>query len=99
METLLEEYELLEYVKRAYISMVAFKETDNAEVRSAKKVQLQQLKRNDRKCKSQIVQRIADSHLEYVKDEETAHGIWTVLSNTFERKGIASQLRLRKLLL
>lgn len=99
METLLEEYELLEYTKSACTTMIVIAGADNAEVRRTKEGQLQQLKRNDRKCKSQIVQRIADSHLEYVKDEETAHGIWTVLSNTFERKGIASQLRLRKLLL
>ncbi|GAB1869619.1 Gag-pol polyprotein [Camponotus japonicus] len=99
METLLKEHELLEYVKKAYTSMVTIEEADSAAVRSAKEGQLEQSKRNDRKCKSQIVQRIADSHLEYVKDEDTAHGIWTVLSNTFERKGIASQLRLRKLLL
>lgn len=46
-----------------------------------------------------IVQRIADSHLEYTKDEEIAYRIWTVLCNTFERKRIASQLRLRKSLL
>ncbi|KMQ84375.1 copia protein [Lasius niger] len=99
METLLEEHELLEYVKEAYTSMITIEEVDSPEVRIRKEEQLKQLKRNDRKCKSQIVQRIADSHLEYVKDEETAHGIWSVLSSTFERKGIANQLRLRETLL
>lgn len=64
-----------------------------------KETQLRSLKKNDRKCKSLIVQRIANSHLEYIKDEETAYGIWNILKNTFERKGIASQLRIRKKLL
>ncbi|KMQ83135.1 copia protein [Lasius niger] len=99
METLLEEHELLEYVKEAYTSMITIEEADSAEVRAGKEEQLKHFRRSDRKCKSQIVQRIADSHLEYVKDEETAHGIWSVLSSTFERKGIANQLRLRKTLL
>jgi len=72
METLLEEFDLLEYVKNAYTSMVTISETDSAEVRTEKEGQLKQHKKSDRKCKSQ---RIADSHLEYVKDEETAHGI------------------------
>jgi hypothetical protein len=39
----------------------------------------EQLKKMDKKCKSQIVQRVADSHLEYVKDKETAFEIWTEL--------------------
>lgn len=73
METLLEEHELLEYVKKNVY--VTSEEADSAEVRIRKEEQLKQLKRNDRKCKSQIVQRIADSHFEYVKDEETAHSI------------------------
>lgn len=37
--------------------------------------------------------------MEYVKDKETSFEIWNVLKNTFERKGIASQLLLRKALL
>jgi hypothetical protein len=43
----------------------------------------EQLKKRDKKCKSQIVQRVADNHLEYVKDKETAFEIWTELKNTF----------------
>ena len=54
---------------------------------------------NDKKCKSQIVQRNRDSHLEYVKGEERAFDIRKVLTDTFERKAMASQLYLRKNLL
>ncbi|KAK9700777.1 hypothetical protein QE152_g31035 [Popillia japonica] len=39
--------------------------------------------------------RIADSHLEYVKDQHTAFDMWNILSTTFERKSIANQLLLK----
>lgn len=57
------------------------------------------LKQCDRKCTSQIIQRIADSHLEYAKDKANAHVLWTSFRGVFERKEIASQLFLRKPLL
>lgn len=55
--------------------------------------------RKEKQCKSIIIQRIADSHLEYVKDKKTPCEIWSTLVNIFERKGISSQLLLRKKLL
>ncbi|GJQ73083.1 hypothetical protein Trydic_g1713 [Trypoxylus dichotomus] len=53
----------------------------------------------DRKCKSIITQLIADGHLEYIKDKMTSKEMWDTLNNTFQRKGMASQLFLRKQLL
>lgn len=99
METLLEEHELIEFIEKSVNLMIEIKSTDTAEQRMQKEAELKTLKKSDRKCKSLIVQRIADNHLEYIKDEETAYGIWIVLKDTFERKGIASQLRIRKKLL
>lgn len=61
--------------------------------------QLAVLRKNDRKYKSLITQCITDNHLEYVKEKETAFEMWKALSESFEWKGIASQLRLRKMLL
>lgn len=52
-----------------------------------------------KKCKAFIVQKIADSHLEYIKDKPTAKGITDCLKQTFERNSLASQLMLRKRLL
>jgi len=40
-----------------------------------------------------------NSQLEYAKDKVTFFDLWSSLCNTFERKGIASQLLLRKNLL
>lgn len=53
----------------------------------------------DRKCKSIIVQCVANSHLEYIKDKTTAFQMWEALKAVFQRKGVAGQLYLRKKLL
>lgn len=57
------------------------------------------MEKRDRKCKSQIIQRISDNYLEYAKDKATAYNLWTTLKEVFERKDIASQLLIRKSLL
>lgn len=56
-------------------------------------------KKRQLKCKSLIIQRISDSHLEYVKDKKSAKEIWDTLKEIFEKKGVAGRLHLiRKLL-
>ncbi|GBM20089.1 Copia protein [Araneus ventricosus] len=51
--------------------------------------------KKNKKCKLLIIQCIADSHLEYIKDKQTAWEICNSLIGAFERKGIAIQLYLR----
>ncbi|KYM93681.1 Copia protein [Cyphomyrmex costatus] len=99
IETLLTEFDLIQYIEKSYKDMVEILDSDTAQQLAVKEVLLVKHKKKDRKCTSQIVQRIADSHLEYAKDQETAFGIWQSLCNTFERKGIAGQLLTRKALL
>jgi len=56
-------------------------------------------KKRQLKCKSLIIQRIDDSHLEYVKNKKSAKEIWDTLKETFEQKSVAGRLHLiRKLL-
>lgn len=55
--------------------------------------------KKDKKCKSILIQCISNSQLEYVKDKNTAFDMWEGLKHVFQRKGIASQLYLRKKLL
>ncbi|KAF2902636.1 hypothetical protein ILUMI_03551 [Ignelater luminosus] len=74
-------------------------EGETAEEKAEREKKLAQLEKKDRKCKSQIIQRMGDSHLEYAKDKENSYELWSSLCNVFERKGIASQLLIRKLLL
>lgn len=45
------------------------------------------------------MQCVANSHSEYVMGKETSKEIWKSLVQTFERKGVASQLYLRQRLL
>jgi len=56
-------------------------------------------KKREIKCKSLTIQRIADSHLEYVKDKKSTKEIWDTLKETFEQKGVAGLLHLIKKLL
>lgn len=100
METLLDEEELLDLVK--YSLETIFTLIDNNEVLSSaaqKEREKQSYQKKDKKCKSSIIKRIADSHLEYVKDAKTSFQMWNSLKDTFARTGIASQLFLRKNLL
>ena len=99
VEILLEELEFMDLIDMPYTEKVKFLETDTAKVRATKEAELNNWKKKDRKCRLQIVQRIADSHLEYVKDADTAFDMWSTLENTFQRKGMAIQLLLRKSLL
>ena len=99
METLLNEMDLMPYIEEDYNEMVIIEETDADEERQQKEREAKTHSKNDRKCKSQIIQRIADSHLEYAKDKDSAFDLWLGLCNTFERRGIASQLLIRKTLL
>lgn len=93
------ELELSTYVEINYTSIVTVENSDDAQTVNRKRGEIAEHKKRDQKCKSQIIQRIADSHLEYAKDKATAYAIWQSLENVFQRKGIASQLLLRKALL
>ncbi|KAK9709142.1 hypothetical protein QE152_g26793 [Popillia japonica] len=64
MEILLEELELMELIDEPYTQKVKFLETDTADAKASKEADLEKLKKRDRKCRLQIVQRIADTRLE-----------------------------------
>lgn len=55
--------------------------------------------KKDRKCKSLIIQCIANSHLQYVKHKSSAYQMWKALGAVFQRKGVATQLYVCKKLL
>lgn len=99
IETLLNEMDLLDLLEISYTDMVKLEQGDTAQQRREKGAKIQANKKRDRKCKSHIIRRIADSHLEYAKDKKTAFELWTALRQTFERRDIASQLSIHKSLL
>lgn len=90
LEVTLDENGLNEYIEQDLEEIIQF--IANAD-------EITKHKKNDKKCKSMIVRRIADSHLEYIKDKKTSKEVIDALKATFERKSIASQLFLRKKLL
>ncbi|KAK9738940.1 Zinc knuckle [Popillia japonica] len=94
MEILLEELELLELIDEPYTQKVKFLETDTTDVKASKEADLEKLKKRDRKCRLQIVQRIADTHLEYVKDTGSAFEMWFSTGATLEESDVVCHLLL-----
>lgn len=93
------ELELSLYIETDYTTFVTIEVSDDLSTQDRKPGEIAEHKKKDQKCKLQIIQKIADSHLKYAKDKSTAYAIWKSLKNAFQRKGIASQLLLRKALL
>lgn len=90
LHTLLDERDLSIYIENPLADILS-KCTDAAEKAA--------VKLKEKKCKSLIIQCIADSHLEYVKDKTSAKEVYDVLVSTFERRSTSGQLYLRKKLL
>ena len=86
MENLLSELEFIEFIFEDYKGMVTFEADDDNVKKKSKAAQIEENEKKDRKCRCQIIQRLADSHLEYVKDKDSAYDMWKSLSETFERK-------------
>ncbi|KAF2879516.1 hypothetical protein ILUMI_26658 [Ignelater luminosus] len=53
--------------------------TERQKETAEKEKKLAQLEKKDRKCKSQIIQRMGHSHLEYAKDKENSYEFWSSL--------------------
>lgn len=87
---LLDEHDLKIYIEKDYSEIIDG--ITDARVIENHRVQ-------EKKCKSFIIKRIADSQLEYIKEKDRAKEIFDTLVNVFERKSISSQLYLRKKLL
>ena len=85
IKTLLTELELLELTENPYIERVEFLATDRSEEKLQKEKELKEYARN--------------RHLEYVKDKNSTFEIWDLLNGNFKRKGMVSQLLVRKRLL
>lgn len=52
-------------------------------------------KKDDIKARSVIVKCLANTHIEYVRQETSAHGMLKALSDVFKRKGVAQERHLR----
>lgn len=92
VRAILDEKDILDYIERTLETITAAVPALNAEEVLAHT-------KNEKKCKSILIKHIGDNYLEYVKDKETAKGIYDTLGEVFERKTISGQLYLRKKLL
>lgn len=101
METVLDTFDLLDCLEREVNEIEEFREEDGdtAAVKAEKKKKVLERKAQEKKCKSLIVQAVADSQLELIKDCKSPKVIWTTLRNIFEKRGVAGQLYIRKQLL
>jgi len=74
--------------------MVTISERDDTTQREARVKQLEQLKKLD-KCKNIIANRVADSHLEYMKDCATSFDVISNLRSVFARKSVMAKLQVQ----
>lgn len=74
-------------------------DSDTAPVKAEKEGKRAARIRQDNKCRSVLIQAIADSHLEYIKDKQSPKQIWDGLHNVFERKSITNRFLLKRQLL
>lgn len=101
MKVYLEQLEVMHCVERAAETepFWTIPET-NAADKKAEKEQLELNRvRQDNKCRSVLVQSIADDYLEYVKDKKSPKEIWDRLHEVFERKSITNRFILKRELL
>jgi hypothetical protein len=94
LEVVLDESNLLPYIESDITEIIA-----GVAEGAGQTNEIAEHKRKDKKCKSMIIRRIADSHLEYVKDKSSSYAVLGALKSTFERKSVATQLYLRRKLL
>lgn len=101
MRVYLQQLEVLHCVEKA-AEEEGFWETPvgaTADVRAANEQKKALRVKQDNKCRSVLIQAVADSHLEYVKDKASPKQIWDGLHNVFERKSITNRFLLKKRLL
>lgn len=102
LEVLLDEKDLLRYVETPLQEILAqfqITEGDSSEVRAQKEKSKEAAQKSAKRCRGFIIQKIAESHLEYIKDKTSAYDTWETLKQTFERKSVANQIRLKRKLL
>jgi hypothetical protein len=101
MEILLREHEIEGFLTKSVdeYDEIRILEDDTEAIRTEKNKTKSDMEKKERKCHSMIIQRIHDDYLEYVKDKNNSKEVWSALKATFERKGVANRMFLRRQLL
>lgn len=74
-------------------------ENDATVALAAPSANVDKINKEDRICKTHITRRVADSHLEYLKDRPTAFAMIKSLKTIFERASVATEIGVRKRML
>lgn len=90
LETLLDEKDLLKFIEKSLVENL-----DGI----TDEVKKNEIKTEEKKCKTIIVRTLHDSQLEIIKEKKNAKDMWDALSSLYERKSVAGQLLLRRKLL
>lgn len=69
---------------------------EDAPEETASEAEKKAFNEKDEKAKAMLVSFIADSHLEDVRDKETAKAMWESLETTYAKKGFAAQTYIRR---
>lgn len=98
MEAYLEELGLEHCIRKSLEEEDFFVDAavDTAEVKAQKHQSRERRKQQDAKCKSILIHKIADSHLDFIKGKTTPKEIWSTLERLFEKKGVAGIFYLLK---
>jgi transposase InsO family protein len=93
MEILLDELDLLDFVKQPLVGLL---EQETGVEAAATRSRNNEKKHNDKVCKRRIVSKVADTQIEYLQGKETAYDMWKSLQIAFERESLTTQFRLKK---
>lgn len=96
MEVVLEEHDLLDFLTKEAQERdeLVVKPEDNAQEKDRKEKELEKAKKRERKCRSLIVDRIADSQIEFLHEHKTPKAIWDAISGVHDRKSVAKRMHL-----
>lgn len=90
VNVLMEEKDLTKYLEESLEDILEQTIDDEDELKCIKE---------EKKCKSILVQCVADTHLEHVQDKKRVKDMYDSLKAVYERKSVAGQLLLRKKLI
>lgn len=98
MQAYLEELGLLHCIEKSLEEEDFFLDAqgDSTDKKAEKEAKRKNRKKEDAKCKSVLIHKIADSQLEYVRGKTSPKAIWAVLQQTFEQKGVSGVFFLLK---
>lgn len=98
MLAVLDEHELEECIQQeaAEVEELKVKEEDTAAQKEVKLKAAEKRKKKEKRCRSFLLLRLDDDHVEQVQDKSTPREIWLALTAMYERQSLAKRLHLKQ---